>query len=85
LSFQDHRSAQNTWFSICFLKGIQVSQQFDEGACGGENQQQDSEEEIQEDIPMPSFGNLDNIVLILNEADAYSRRRITSAILKGCI
>lgn len=34
---------------------------------------------------MPTFNNLGDIVQIINEADAYSRRRITSAILKGCV
>lgn len=25
LSFQDEKGAQNTWWSICFLKGIQIN------------------------------------------------------------
>ena len=34
---------------------------------------------------MPTYSNLSEIVQILNDADAYSRRRITTAVLKGCI
>ena len=34
---------------------------------------------------MPNQHNLGDIVQILNDADAYSRRRITTAVLKGCI
>lgn len=30
LSFQEHRGAQNIWYTICFLKGIQISASLDE-------------------------------------------------------
>lgn len=82
MSFQEHRGAQNIWFSICFLKGIQVSASLEEQANGCDNQQQDSDEEQQEEIPFPKTENLTEIVNQLVEADAYSRRRIAQAILK---
>jgi len=46
LSFQDKLGARNTWFSICFLKGLQVSAtNNDDQADGSEtNNQADSED-----------------------------------------
>lgn len=83
LSFQDKLGARNTWFSICFLKGLQVSAvSNDEQSNGSETQNQQESEDIQEIIPFPSEDNLSEIVQELVDRDFYARRRIAETILK---
>ena len=83
MSFQDKLGARNTWFSICFLKGLQVSAvNNDEQTNGSETQNQPESEDIQEIIPFPSEENLSEIVQELVDRDFYARRRIAETILK---
>ena len=59
LSFQDEKGAQNTWWSICFLKGIQINSNIDEPNEAGGTSETNS---ISGGLVLPSKDNLNDLI-----------------------
>lgn len=74
----------NTWFSICFLKGIQVSSVIDEQTPQDNGNQQDSDD-LHDEISLPTTDNLAEIVQELVDSDPYTKRRIATALMRGAV
>jgi hypothetical protein len=72
----------NTWFSICFIKGMQTSSNLDEQQAQDEKGNQQDSEELNEEFLLPSKENLQEIVHELYDSDPYIRRKIAQQVMK---
>ena len=80
LSFQDEKGAQNTWWSICFLKGIQINSNIDEQNEAGGSSETNSLTNC--GLVLPTKENLADQANDLFSTDAYARRNLAEAVLK---
>ena len=82
ISFQEEKGAVNTWWSICFMKGMQINSMTDENKSECEINDQTDPGIIEDEISIPTKDNLAELVNELLVNDPFSRRTVADAVMK---